>query len=64
MLVTCSTFALYSAHFTKSVNQGITALAQADGDHSAAPMQKRYVPIFSLATISDILLQMGVPWPI
>ncbi|KIM24993.1 hypothetical protein M408DRAFT_75009 [Serendipita vermifera MAFF 305830] len=24
MLVTCSTFALYSAHFTKSVNQGVT----------------------------------------
>jgi hypothetical protein len=41
MLVTCSTFALYSAHFTKSVNQGVTALAQADGDPSAAPMQKR-----------------------
>lgn len=42
MLVTCSTFALYSAHFTKSVNQGVSQLAEADGDPSAAPMQKRW----------------------
>ncbi|KAG8835465.1 hypothetical protein FRC17_003032 [Serendipita sp. 399] len=41
MLVTCSTFALYSAHFTKSVNQGVTALGQSGGDPSSVPMQKR-----------------------
>src|SRR5258706_2053947 len=42
MLVTCLTFALYSGHFTKSVNQGIAALKESDGDPDSAPMQKRY----------------------
>ncbi|KAG8784774.1 hypothetical protein FRB91_006006 [Serendipita sp. 411] len=42
MLVTCSTFALYSAHFTKSVNQGVAALAQSDKEASSVPMQKRW----------------------
>lgn len=41
MLVTCSTFALYSGHFSKSVNQGVVAISQGDGDPSAVPMQKR-----------------------
>lgn len=42
MLVTCLTFALYSGHFTKSVNQGIAALKESGGDPDSAPMQKRY----------------------
>jgi gamma-tubulin complex component 2 len=42
MLVTCLTFALYSGHFTKSVNQGTAALKESDGDPESAPMQKRY----------------------
>ena len=55
MLVTCLTFALYSGHFTKSVNQGIAALKESDGDPDSAPMQKRYdypihLPYFFLLT--------------
>jgi gamma-tubulin complex component 2 len=42
MLVTCLTFALYSGHFTKSVNQGVAALKESDGDPESTPMQKRY----------------------
>src|SRR5258708_31585816 len=42
MLITCLTFALYSGHFTKSVNQGIAALKESGGDPDSAPMQKRY----------------------
>lgn len=42
MIVTCLTFALYSGHFTKSVNQGVAALKESDGDPDSAPMQKRY----------------------
>jgi hypothetical protein len=41
MIVTCLTFALYSGHFTKSVNQGVAALKESDGDPDSAPMQKR-----------------------
>jgi len=41
MIVTCLTFALYSGHFTKSVNQGIAALKESDGDPDSVPMQKR-----------------------
>ncbi|PVF93301.1 hypothetical protein CPB86DRAFT_715744 [Serendipita vermifera] len=41
MLITCSTFALYSANFTKSVNQGVAAIIS--GEDDPATMQKRYV---------------------
>lgn len=36
LIVTCSTFALYTASFTKSANNAIAAADTPDGDHSMA----------------------------
>lgn len=39
LIVTCSTFALYSASFTKSANQALAAAEAGDGDQA---MGKRW----------------------
>lgn len=36
LIVTCSTFALYTASFTKSASNAIAAADTPDGDHSMA----------------------------
>lgn len=36
LIVTCSTFALYTSSFTKSANQAIAASETADGDQAMA----------------------------
>jgi gamma-tubulin complex component 2 len=39
MIVTCSTFALYTSSFTKSANQALAAAESSDGDQA---MNKRW----------------------
>jgi len=42
LIVTCSTFALYSNQFTVSATQAITQLEEAGGNADAIPMEKRW----------------------
>ncbi|TDL20542.1 hypothetical protein BD410DRAFT_829604 [Rickenella mellea] len=60
LIVTCSTFALYSASFTKSAKQAMAALEASGGDPASVPMDKRWDILNKFETNFNHWLQVHV----